>query len=217
MTEQTTARDLFQAAYENRYTWDAGFPGYSADVELKQGDAVYTGKIQVNHDLTVEVSGFDDEQVKESIYTQLRDVVTHRKHNSFEQAHGKNSFSLGETDSTGAVEILVQGDAMGSNYRVRGQEISQVSRVMGRMAFTIDHKASLNTGKGYVSSNYDAVFRNPQSEEVIRVLNFEDTYEPVGDYYVMTRQKVQAYEQGQRTTTEFSFANIRLLEPAVVS
>lgn len=216
MTEQTTARDLFRAAYENRYTWGADFPGYSADVELKQGDAVYTGKIQVNHDLTVEVSGFDDEQVKESVYTQLRDVVTHRKRNSFEQAHGKNSFSLGETDSTGAIEILVQGDAMGSNYRVRGQEISQVSRVMGRMAFTIDHKASLDTGKGYVSSKYDAVFRNPQTEEVIRVLNFEDTYEPVGDYYVMTHQQVQSYEQGQRTTTEFSFSNVKLLEAAVV-
>ncbi|MEB3337170.1 MAG: DUF3386 domain-containing protein [Leptolyngbyaceae bacterium] len=216
MTEQTNARDLFRAAYENRYTWDASFPGYSAEVQLKQGDEVYTGNVRINHDLSVEVDGFADEAVKESVYTQLRDVVTHRKRNSFDNAHGKNTFHLGEADETGAVAILVQGDAMGSNYKLRGREISQVSRVMGRMAFTIDHKASLDTGKGYISSKYDAVFRNPQTDEVIRVLNFEDTFTPVGDYYVMTHQVIHAYEQGQRTTTEFSFSNVKLLEPVAV-
>jgi len=33
MAPQTQARDLFRAAYENRYTWDSDFPGYVADVE----------------------------------------------------------------------------------------------------------------------------------------------------------------------------------------
>ncbi|MGB5592975.1 MAG: DUF3386 family protein [Crocosphaera sp.] len=28
-------RDLFRAAYENRYTWDQNFPGYTADVTFK--------------------------------------------------------------------------------------------------------------------------------------------------------------------------------------
>lgn len=37
MAAQTQARDLFRAAYENRYTWDSDFPGYVADVELRQG------------------------------------------------------------------------------------------------------------------------------------------------------------------------------------
>ena len=37
MTEHKSARELFQAAYENRYTWDKNFPGYSADIEIKQG------------------------------------------------------------------------------------------------------------------------------------------------------------------------------------
>lgn len=216
MTEQTDARSLFQAAYENRYTWDANFPGYSADIELKQGDEVYSGKVRINRDLSVEVTGIEDEQVQESVYTQLRDVITHRKRNSFEQAHGKNSFSLGNTDETGAVEILVKGDAMGSNYKVRGTEICQVSRVMGRMAFTIDTHASQDTGAGYVASRYDAVFRNPQTNEVIKVLKFEETYSKVGDYYILTLQVVHSYEKGERITTEFNFSNVKLLEPAAV-
>jgi Protein of unknown function (DUF3386) len=216
VTELTSARELFQAAYENRYTWDANFPGYSADVELKQGDEVYTGKIRINRDLSVEVTGIDNEEVQQSVYTQMRDVVTHRKRSTFDQSHGKNEFSLGEQDSTGAVAILVKGDSMGSNYKIRGTEICQVSRVMGRMAFVIDTHESLDTGEGYVSSRYDAVFRNPQTNEITNELEFEDTYEKVGDYYLMTHQVVRSRVSGQETMTEFNFSNVKLLEPAAV-
>lgn len=213
---QTSARELFRAAYENRYTWDENFPGYSADVQLKQGDEVYTGKVRINRDLSVEVTGIEDEQVQEGIYTQLRDVVTHRKRSQFDSAHGKNEFNVGKTDETGATQILVKGDAMGSNYKVRGKKICQVSRVMGRMAFVIDTHESLDTSEGYLATRYDAVFRNPQTDEVTAVLKFEETYEKVGEYYLMTGQVVQEYKQGDRTVTEFKFSNVKLLEPATV-
>ena len=216
MTEPANARDLFRAAYEHRYTWDTNFPGYSADIELKQGDEVYTGHVSISPDMTVEVSGIADEEVKQSVYTQMRDIVTHRKRSSFEQSHGKNTFTLGEKDSTEAVDILVQGDSMGSNYKIRGLSISQVSRVMGRMAFVIDTHKSLETPEGSLASHYDAVFRNPQSNEIVRELEFEDTFDKIGDYYVMTKQVVRSKEKGQLTTTEFNYSNVKLLQPAVV-
>ncbi|MBR8833074.1 MAG: DUF3386 domain-containing protein [Stigonema ocellatum SAG 48.90 = DSM 106950] len=216
MTHQTTARELFQTAYESRYTWDENFPGYSADVQLVKGNDVYTGTIRINHDLSVEVTGIADEQVQEGIYTQLRDIVTHRKRSNFEQSHGKHEFSLGQQDPNGAVEILVKGDSMGSNYKIRGREICQVSRVMGRMAFVIDTHETIDTGFGYIASLYDAVFRKAQTDEVTSVLKFEDTYEKIGNYYIMTKQVVQEYKDGERTPAEFIYSNIKLLEPASV-
>lgn len=216
MTEQKSARELFQAAYENRYTWDEKFPGYSAEIEIKQGDEVYTGNVRIKQDLSVEVTGIADEKVQESVYNQMRDIVTHRKRSSFEKAHGKSSFDIGETDSTGAVEIFVKGDSMGSNYKVRGIEICQVSRVMGPMAFTINTNESLDTGEGYISAGYNAIFRNAKTGDLKGKREFEETYEKVGDYYVMTRQVVHAIEEEGRTTTEFNFSNIKLLEPAMV-
>jgi hypothetical protein len=216
MTEQTSARELFQAAYENRYTWDENFPGYSADVEIKQGDEVYRGKVRINSDLSVEVSDIEDETVRESVYNQMRDIVTHRKRSSFDKAHGKNEFSLGDEDATGAVAIRVKGDAMGSNYKVRDNEICQVSRVMGPMAFTINTEENQDTGEGYVSKRYSAIFRNAKTGELTAKREFEDTFEPVGDYYVMTHQVVHTIEGEKRTTTEFNFSNIKLLEPATV-
>jgi hypothetical protein len=208
---QTNARELFQSAYENRYTWDHNFPGFTADVTVTQDDEVHTATVTVNGDLTVEVTNIEDETVKESIYTQMRDVVTHRKRNSFEEAHGKHTFEAGAQDETGAIEILVGGDAMGSNYKLRNNEVCQVSRVMGRMAFTIDHQKSLNTGNGYVSTRYDAIFRNPKSGDTLREMQFEDEYEQVGDYHLMKKQVIRSTQDGQQTTTTFEFSNFKLL------
>jgi len=216
MTHPTTARELFQNAYESRYTWNENFPGYCADVQLVQGDEVYTGKIRINHDMSVEVTDVADEEVQEGIYTQLRDIVSYRKPSNFEQSHGKHEFTLGQEDPTGAMEILVKGDSMGSNYKIRGKEICQVSRVMGRMAFVIDTYESMDTGSGYIASRYDAVFRNSKTNQVSSILKFEDTYEKVGDYYIMTKQVVQESQDGDSTPTEFSYSNIQLLEPALI-
>ncbi|QDL07399.1 DUF3386 domain-containing protein [Brasilonema octagenarum UFV-E1] len=216
MTHPTTARQIFQTAYESRYTWDENFPGYSADVQLVQPDEVHTGKIRINRDLSVEVTGVADEQVQEGISTQLRDTVTHRKRTSFEQSHGKHEFCLGEQDSDGAIEILVNGDCMGSNYKVRGNEICQVSRILGRMAFIINTHENFDTGSGYLGTRYDAVFRNLKTNEITSILKFEDSYEKIDDYYVMTKQVVQEDKDGASTTTEFAYFNIKLLEAAIV-
>ena len=217
MSEVKNAREIFQVAYENRYTWDDNFPGYTAKLEVKQGDEVYHATIVVDNNLSVEVNDIDDEQVKESVYNQMRDIITHRKRSSFAKAHGKSTFSLGEEDTTGAVEIFVKGDAMGSNYRVRGKEICQVSRVMGPMAFTINTKDSLDTGAGYISTGYDAVFRNAKTNELTGKRDFAEVYEQVGDYYLPRRQVIYAIDKGgEKTTTEFNFSELKLAEPAVV-
>ncbi|WP_448570306.1 DUF3386 domain-containing protein [Trichothermofontia sp.] len=217
MTTPQTAREVFRAAYENRYTWDTDFPGFRADVTLTQGDTTHHGQVQVNPDFTIAVSGITAEDIKANLEARLRDLVTHRRRSSFEQAHGKNTFSFGQTEADGTVEILVQGEAMGSHYRVRDRQIVLVHRVMGQMAFTINHHASLQTPQGYAATRYDAVFSHPETQKVLRLASFEDTYEPVDGYYLMTRQVVHTQEPGQDPTSiTFAFSNIQLLSPIAV-
>ncbi len=211
MTDNT-ARDRFRAAYENRYTWDENFPGYTTKLELKQGDEVYTADIKVNSDLSVEVTGIEDEKMSESVYNHMRDVITHRKRNSFQNAHGKSTFTLGEEDSTGAVEILVKGDSMGSNYKIRGKEICQVSRVMGPMAFVINTNESLDTGEGYISTGYNAIFRDSKTNDLRGKREFNESYQKFGDYYLPANQVIEAIDKdGEKITTEFTFSETKLL------
>jgi hypothetical protein len=208
------ARELFQTAYASRYTWDENFPGYTADVELKQADVVYTGKISINRDLIVEVTGIADKQVEGGIITQLTDLTIACQRINFEQAHGQHEFVLGETDTTDAVEILVKGDSMDSKYKIRDREICQISRTLGNTSVVFEYHKNFNTGEGYISDRYDAIFRNVQTNEIIEHIKFSDTYEKIGKYYVMTHQVVQ--ENPMTSTTEFKYSNIQLLEPAKV-
>ena len=59
-----SAQELFRAAYENRYTWDKSFPGYTADITYKYDDQVFTGKVVINGELKAEVLDVEDEAAK---------------------------------------------------------------------------------------------------------------------------------------------------------
>lgn len=215
-TSKLAAQELFKAAYESRYTWDNDFPGYSANVELVQQEQTYTGKVSINRDLSVEVNGIDDKQVQEGIYIQLWDIVTHRKPTSFDQFHQNHEFIKGSTDDTQTVEIFVKGDTLDSAYKIRDREICQETRVKGNTAFTINTHENLDTGEGYIALRYEAVFKEVKTNQIQSILKFEDTYEKIGKYYLMTEQTVKDCQETQDTTTKFSYSNIRLLEPVIV-
>ncbi|MFO0054837.1 MAG: DUF3386 family protein, partial [Dolichospermum sp.] len=76
MAIQSTAETLFQTAYESRYTWDKNFPGYAANVQLLQEGEVYSGKIQIDPSLNIQVTEVADQQIAAGIDIQLQEVVT---------------------------------------------------------------------------------------------------------------------------------------------
>jgi Protein of unknown function (DUF3386) len=217
VTEQTNARDLFRAAYENRYTWDKDFPGYSADAKLRYDDREYTGKVQINPNLKAEVLDVADSEAKKAIAEQAWEIAIHRVRRAFEDTHAKNSFSLGETDSTGAVEIIVGGGSEGDRYKIRNNEVCMVHRQIHGVVVTINTFSSHQTSEGYLSHRYDSVYHDPATgEQKGGVSEFEDNYEKVGDYYVLTQRRIKTTTDSKTVTAEFSFSNVKLLEPAVV-
>ncbi|MCU0523316.1 MAG: DUF3386 domain-containing protein [Elainella sp. Prado103] len=216
MTESMAARELMQAAYENRYTWDKNFPGYVAEVQLKLGDQVYTGKAKVNPDLSAEVTDIADEPAKQALIGQLREVAIHRIRRSFEETHGKNTFTSGETDETGAVELFVGGKSEGDRYKVRNNEVCLVHRHIHGIVVTIDTYSSHQTGEGYLSHQYHSVYRDPKTGDLKGEQDYTDTYEKVGDYQILSSRVIRSIENGETVTSEFSFSNIKLLQPALV-
>jgi hypothetical protein len=214
MTELANARELFRAAYENRYTWDDKFPGYSADVQFRQDSQVYTGKVQVNPDLTFAVTDVSDESAQKAIHGQVWEIAVHRVRRPFEDTHGKNTFSFGATDDTGAVEIIMGGKAEGDRYKVRDREVCLVHRHIHGVVVTINTYSSHQTSEGYLSHRYDSVYTDPKTgERKGGKSDFEDIYEKVGNYYILSSRVIHTEQDGQPTTTEFAFSNIKLLKP----
>lgn len=215
-TEQPEARALFRAAYENRYTWDAGFPGYTADVTLREGETVHTGKLRIAPDrgtggLSHAVTDVSDEDAQKAIAGQAWEIAVHRVRRTFDETHGKNLFTSGDTDETGATEIVVSGKSMGDRYKVRNNEVVLVHRHIHSVVVTINTLSSHQTEAGYLSHRYDSIYHDAKTGEQKGSQLFEDEYEKIGGYYILNRRSIQAQQAGQPATTEFLFSNIQLL------
>jgi hypothetical protein len=214
-TTQTSAQELFRAAYENRYTWDKSFPGYQAEVTLKQGNETYTGTVRVNPDLTAEIFDVADETAKKLIHGQLWEIAIHRIRRTFEQTHGSNTFSFGATDENGAVEILLGGKCEGDRYKVHNNEVCLVHRHIHGTVVTINTFSTQHTGEGYLSHRYDSVYHDPKTgEQKGGRSEFEDEYTKVDGYFILSRRQITTENQ---PTQEFLFTNLQLLEPAAAS
>lgn len=208
----TSARELFRQVYENRYTWGSQFPGYTAAVELKQGKENYKGRVRVNSDMSVEVSGIDQEEARQAVENSLRMISVHRRQVPFNQVHQNSTFRFGATDKAGSVEIFEQSDKTQAHYKVSQNQIIQVNRLLGNTAVTVDVLDSEKTPEGYLPTRYRSTFHQPQTKEVMGVEESEDTYKKVGNYYLLTRQEIRDFEKGQLTdTAEFEYTDIQLL------
>lgn len=212
---QVSAQDLFRAAYENRYTWDKNFPGYTADVTYRCDGETFTGHAKVGADLKPEVSGMVDEEAQKAVHGQLFEIAIHRIRRSFEDTHGKNTFNYGKTLADGAVEILMGGKSEGDRYQVRDNEVSLVHRHIHGVVVTINTFSSHDTGEGYLSHRYDSVYHDPTTgEQKGGRSEFEDDYEKVGDYFILSRRHVVTETDGQTSIQEFIFSNIQLMNSA---
>lgn len=215
MSQTLTAQDLFRAAYDNRYTWDAQFPGYRADVLLKEGNETRTAQVQINADLKFEVLNLADEAAQRTINGQLWEMTIHRVRRSFAETHGDNTFELGKTDETGATEILVGGAAMGNRYRVRDNIVCFVHRKIRDLVVNIETFSTLQTRAGYLSTGYRSTYLDPETGQVKNPeTTFRDTFENIGGYYLLTQRLICTEENGASKITEVQFSNLKLLEKA---
>ncbi|MEN9217407.1 MAG: DUF3386 domain-containing protein [Gloeomargarita sp. DG_2_bins_126] len=212
MTLTLTARDRFQQAYENRYTWDEQFPGYTAQVTWQAGEETLTAQVCIHRDLTVTIEGLPaDHPQYQELSGLMRDVVTHRQRRDFATAHGQNEFIAGEPLPDGAVSIQVKGDAMGSHYRVRGAVITQVSRVMGGRAFTIDTLSVEQTAQGYFPLHYRVQFTDAATGQPQQVVDIRETYEQVGGYYLLKERRQTVTKDGVTSEGVITFNDLKLL------
>ena len=157
-------REVFRRAYETRYTWEPGFSGYKGNCIWQQDDQRVEGRFEIGADLKAKVEGIDDEQVLKAINSQLWEVAIHRVRRSFEQTHGENTFTAGDTDAVGT-EVLVGGKGEGDRYRIKGDVVTMVHRHIHGTVVTIFTTEVTDTGSGYLSHTYTSQYADPASGE----------------------------------------------------
>jgi hypothetical protein len=185
----------FRAAYENRYTWDPGFGGYSGRCVWEQGDQRAEGRFQVGADLRAQVEGIDTEEIHKAVASQLWEVAIHRVRRSFEQTHGENTFTAGDTDAVGT-EVIVGGKNSGDRYRIKDAVVTMVHRHIHGTVVTIFTESTTDTGRGYLSRSYTSQYADPATGAARGGLSrFTDTFVPLaGDGPWVLSERVVASE-----------------------
>jgi len=212
----TDATALFRAAYENRYTWDENFPGYTADVTYRCAGTEFHGKAVVSPDPRMgykgEVTEIADEEVLKAVMGQLWETAIHRVRRPFEKTHAGNAFTFGQTDEAGAIEILIDGKR--DYYKIKDNEVVLVYRNIHGQFVKIHTFSTHETPDGYLSHTYDSVYSDPETgEQKGEKQDFEDIYSEVGGYQVLTRRTIATLNENKNPVTmDFEFTNVQLLK-----
>ena len=215
--KSTSCTELFKAAYTNRYTWESDFSGYEGRCLWTDGKKEVKGKFSLGKDFTTHVTEIDDEKVNKAISSQLWEVAIHRVRRSFEQTHGDNTFTFGNTNEIGT-EIIVGGKNKGDKYRVKNNVVTMVYRHIHGNLIVINTKDVTLTGQGYLSKSYSSQYLDPISKKELKEKNYYlDEFLPLfkcGPWVLGSRSIHQESLEGSIINKQiFSFSDLKRLSP----
>jgi len=207
----TDCREAFRAAYENRYTWDPGFAGYRGRCIWQQGDRRVEGTFTVGADLKASVEGVDEAEVQKAIASQLWEVAIHRVRRGFDQVHGENTFTAGDTTDQG-LEVLIGGKGEGDRYRIKDDVVTMVHRHIHGTVVTIHTGSTTDTGAGYLSHTYSSQYSDPETGAARGgESQFEDSFAPLhdGGPWVLEQRVITSTDaDGQLGRQVFQFVDL---------
>tara|TARA_Y100001968_G_scaffold330295_1_gene381751 strand:- start:631 stop:1284 length:654 start_codon:yes stop_codon:yes gene_type:complete len=217
MTEEECTL-LFKSAYENRYTWESDFLGYEGSCSWTNREKEVNGNFCLGQDLKATVNDVNDERIHKAISSQLWEVAIHRVRRSFEQTHGNNTFTFGDTNDIG-IEIIVGGKNKGDKYRVKNNVVTMVHRHIHGNLIIILTKDVTQTGNGYLSKSYSSQYLDPISKKDLQGKSFyEDNFVPLfkgGPWVLSSRSIHQESSEGSIINKQvFSFSDLKVLVPS---
>jgi len=212
---RTDCTDLFKAAYENRYTWESDFSGYEGNCSWTDGEREIKGSFCLGQDFKATINQINDKEIEKAISSQLWEVAIHRVKRSFEQTHGMNTFTFGDTNEIGS-EIIVGGKNKGDKYRVKDDVVTMVYRHIHGNLIIILTKDVTHTGNGYLSKRYSSQYLDPVSKKNLKGKSFyKDDFKPLfnGGPWVLSSRSIhqESLEGSTVNKQEFSFSELKSL------
>lgn len=211
--DDRAARDQLRRAIDGRYTWDEKFTGFRGDFQyVEDGKSPVDGNFAVDRDLTVSISA-TNESIRSILRNEISSFVSYRKFNPFDLAYGGTSFrrvSAGTNNTD--VQIVAEGDPMGTTYMLRNGEIVSLGRSVGRLRYVAHELQKLKTDDGRtITAEYEVVFLSNEDQTQVSSEHTYDTYAKIGDYWLPTGRKSIRTARGQKTTTiELRLTNLKL-------
>jgi len=211
---QINCKELFQKAYEKRYTWDDDFCGYRGKCIFSVNDDSHEGHFVLGENFKPEIKYIDDQNIVKSISSQLFEVSIHRVKRKFEEIHSKNNFKLIK-DSEAGIEMIVSGKSEGDKYRVKNNCINMVYRKIHGIIIEIFVQDFFDTGNGILSKKYTSQQLDPNTLKPINLmLEYEDTFINIAsrDVWLLNSRFIKYLNKNQEEEIQkFMFEDLNLL------
>jgi hypothetical protein len=212
VADDPEARALLKQAFEHTARWQPDFRGFTADLAVNTNGEVQSGTVVIQEPREVTVS-LPDEATQKWAEEQIGMIAVHRAPRKFEESDGRHRLTLGEDiDHPFGRRVNIHGDGMQSHYRIKGDRITQINRVMPHVAFTINVEESATTqDHKHLTTKYTVYYFSPQDSKLRNVESFTDTHVRVGKSDLPSTRRIISFENGAVQVRSLTFTNHKLL------
>ena len=211
---EINCKEVFQSAYEKRYTWNNKFNGYEGKCVFSINNDSYEGKFALGKDFKPEIRNIYDQKIVKSISSQLFEVCIHRVKRKFEEIHSKNNFNLIK-ESVQGTEMIVSGKNEGDKYRVKNNSINMVYRKIHGTIIEIFVQEFFDTGNGFLSKKYTSQQIDPNTLKANSLkLEYEDRFINIGsqDIWILNSRSIKYLNKNQEEEIQkFIFEDLSLV------
>ena len=212
---EINCKEIFQKAYEKRYTWKNEFRGYQGKCIFLVNSNIHEGEFLLGKDFKPNIQNIEDEKIAKSIASQLFEVCIHRVKREFESVHSENDFHLINNSENG-IEMIVSGKNQGDRYRVKNDCINMVYRKIHGTIIEIFVEEFFDTGIGSLSKKYSSQSIDPNTlKSKSQKLEYEDEFINIGeeDYWILNSRTIKYLNKNQEEETQkFVFEDLSLLK-----
>ena len=211
---EINCKEIFQSAYDKRYTWGTEFNGYKGKCIFSVNNDSYEGKFVLGRDFKSEIQNIDDQKIVKSISSQLFEVCIHRVKRNFQEIHSKNNFNLIKESEYG-IEMIVSGKNEGDKYRVKNNSINMVYRKIHGIIIEIFVQEFFDTGSGLLSKRYTSqqIDSNTLKTNSFK-LEYEDRFINIDstDIWILNSRFIKYLNKNQEEEVQkFIFQDLSLL------
>ena len=194
-------KEIFEEAYNNRYTWPNIFNGYTGRCIFLQNEKSTEGEFILDSNFKPKIINISDNDIVKGISSQLFEVAIHRVKREFAEVHKSNDFKfMGESDKGIILEVL--GKNEGDKYIVKDKKINMVFRKIHGVIVEIFVKEFIDTGNGFLSKKYssqqlDIGTLTPKS----KIFEYEDNFVNLGinNIWVLESRTIKFIDDNEKT------------------
>lgn len=220
-TTNEVAHGVLREAQQAAYRFPEGFFGFRAHVTITEatsgGTKTASGTVTVGGPRSIELALEGDETLAQWGKQEIGSVAGHRWPTSYEESDGRYGLVLDEDPHHPlGSQITFQDDPFASVYRVANGRISQVTRSMGSMRFTITMQRHSETPDGRaLPSEFTVSYWNTQQDRLTRSDIYSDRYQVVENVSIPATRTIVTADDTGFTTRVLEFSDVQLLTELV--